>query len=81
MELATPGFIPEFDTRPNRLFFEYLRYPREVFGTLLTAQPMYLLGVTTVLRVFIVTFHRFGSHRMQHASEWSLRSHTLSCRW
>lgn len=34
MELATPSFILEYDVRPNRLFYEYLRYPHEVFGML-----------------------------------------------
>ncbi|WP_166263916.1 LTA synthase family protein [Marinobacter caseinilyticus] len=34
MELATPTFIAQYDVRPNRLFIEYLRYPKEVFSTL-----------------------------------------------
>ncbi len=31
MELATPAFILQYDVRPNRLFIEYLKYPKEVF--------------------------------------------------
>lgn len=34
MELATPVFLLQFDTRPNRIFIEYLRYPNEVLSTL-----------------------------------------------
>ena len=34
MELSTPTFIAEYDTRPNRLFIEYLNYPREVLSML-----------------------------------------------
>ncbi|MGJ9418064.1 LTA synthase family protein [Massilia sp. CMS3.1] len=34
MELASPQFIMQYDIRPNRLFIEYLAYPREVFATL-----------------------------------------------
>ena len=34
METATPAFILQYDLRPNRLFVEYLKYPREVFATL-----------------------------------------------
>ncbi|MES2546615.1 MAG: LTA synthase family protein [Pseudomonadota bacterium] len=30
LEAATPGFIAEYDVRPNRLFVEYLKYPNEV---------------------------------------------------
>ncbi|WP_311567434.1 LTA synthase family protein [Photobacterium arenosum] len=34
MELATPSFISEYNLRPNRLFIEYLVYPKEVFSML-----------------------------------------------
>ncbi len=34
LELATPQFLLEFDSRPNRLFVEYLQYPREVLAML-----------------------------------------------
>ena len=34
MEVVTPAFITEYDVRPNRLFIEYLIYPKEVFGML-----------------------------------------------
>ncbi|MBG0755879.1 LTA synthase family protein [Vibrio cidicii] len=34
MELTTPPFIMEYDLRPNRLFVEYLIYPKEVFSML-----------------------------------------------
>lgn len=34
MELATPPFVLEYDLRPNRLFVEYLIYPKEVFSML-----------------------------------------------
>jgi len=30
LEVSTPQFISEYDTRPNRLYFEYLVHPREV---------------------------------------------------
>ena len=34
LELATPQFLIEYDSRPNRLFVEYLVYPREVTAML-----------------------------------------------
>ena len=34
LELATPQFLMEFDSRPNRLFLEYLVYPDEVMAML-----------------------------------------------
>ncbi len=32
LEVSTPQFIVEYDTRPNRLYFEYLTSPNEVGG-------------------------------------------------
>lgn len=37
LEAATPPFIAQFDSRPNRLFFEYLAYPKEILSTLQAA--------------------------------------------
>ncbi len=34
LEVSTPQFIREYDSRPNRLFIDYLKYPKEVFGML-----------------------------------------------
>lgn len=34
LEVSTPGFISEYDVRPNRIFVEYLKYPNEVFSML-----------------------------------------------
>src|SRR5690606_22749536 len=34
MEVSTPQFLVEYDTRPNRLYFEYLVHPREVAAML-----------------------------------------------
>ena len=35
VELATPDFVSQYDTRPNRIFLDYLIYPKEVIGMLL----------------------------------------------
>ncbi|WP_304100664.1 LTA synthase family protein [Marinobacter antarcticus] len=46
MEIATPTFITEYDTRPNRLFFEYLKYPKEVLSMLWEGYlPTVVLGI------------------------------------
>lgn len=44
LEIATPAFILEYDTRPNRLFVEYLKHPREVSGMLWRGYKGALLG-------------------------------------
>ncbi|OHE83342.1 MAG: sulfatase [Lysobacterales bacterium RIFOXYD1_FULL_69_11] len=43
LELATPGFMGEYGLRPNRLFIEYLAYPREVLSTLWNGRPWQLV--------------------------------------
>jgi len=34
MEVATVPFIQQYDHRPDRIFIEYLHYPKEVFSTI-----------------------------------------------
>ena len=43
-EVATPPFIMEYDVRPNLLFVEYLKYPREVFSMLFVGYKTELLA-------------------------------------
>jgi phosphoglycerol transferase MdoB-like AlkP superfamily enzyme len=49
MEVATPPFILEYDTRPNRLFVEYLKHPREVGGMLWRGFKGALVGGTLIV--------------------------------
>ncbi|WP_229415789.1 LTA synthase family protein [Pseudoduganella armeniaca] len=56
LELATPRFILQYDVRPNRLFIEYLVYPREVAATLWNGYRVTVLlgfGLTILLGVAI----------------------------
>jgi phosphoglycerol transferase MdoB-like AlkP superfamily enzyme len=59
LELATPAFIGEYDARPNYLFVEYLRYPREVLGTLWGAYRWWLL-----LAGLVVPLAGFGAWKL-----------------
>ncbi|HUV20757.1 MAG TPA: LTA synthase family protein [Gammaproteobacteria bacterium] len=43
VELSTPSFINQYDLRPNYLFVEYLKYPREVLSTLWAAYKLELI--------------------------------------
>lgn len=45
MELATPAFIEEYGLRPNRIFVEYIIYPKEVISMLWTGYKMELFTV------------------------------------
>ena len=62
MESATPTFIVQYDLRPNRLFVEYLQYPKEVFSTLWEGFRLPLiLGV-----VFTILAGLFTNRLLQH---------------
>lgn len=60
LEVSTPQFIAEYDTRPNRLYFEYLVHPREVAsmlwegykGVLLAAFVVLVLAAWLAVRLF-----------------------------
>lgn len=68
MELSSPQFIMQYDVRPNRLFVEYLAYPREVFGTLWNGFRTALLlgvGLTVVLAVSLFRLLRGASRGMR----------------
>ncbi len=57
MELSSPQFIMQYDVRPNRLFIEYLGYPREVFATLWNGfRTALLLGVGATLMLAVLLF-------------------------
>ncbi|QBQ62837.1 LTA synthase family protein [Actinobacillus indolicus] len=51
MEVATPAFIETYDFRPNRLFIEYLLYPKEVFTMLANG---HLVAVVSSLVVTVI---------------------------
>ncbi len=49
MELSTPAFIAQYDSRPNYLFVEYLGYAKEVGGTLVKDYWPHLLVAVLLL--------------------------------
>lgn len=51
MEMTTPTFIMEYDVRPNLLFFEYLKYPREVASMLWAGYKVPLFTTIAVVAV------------------------------
>jgi phosphoglycerol transferase MdoB-like AlkP superfamily enzyme len=60
MELATHDFIKQYDTRPNRLFLDYLIYPKEVIGTLLKSYLPSLLISAILLNSAMFFALKFG---------------------
>ena len=58
VELSTPSFINQFDLRPNVLYVEYLKYPKEVMATLWEAYKLQL-----IFTVVFSTFAFIGLYR------------------
>jgi len=48
MEITTPDFIDQYDTRPNKLFLDYLIYPKEVANMLMKGRPLTVI-ITLIL--------------------------------
>src|SRR3546814_570733 len=62
LEVSTPQFIQEYDTRPNRLYVEYLKHPQEVFGMLWKGYKGVILSALVVLAAFIWIGHALFAH-------------------
>lgn len=60
MELSTPSFINQFDTRPNYIFVEYLEHYEEVGKTLLAEYPLQLLFALIAVPLFSLYFIRLN---------------------
>ena len=59
MELSTLDFFNQYDTRPNRLFLDYLIYPKEVVGTLLKSYLPSLIITIILLNSALFFFFFF----------------------
>lgn len=71
MELATPEFMREFDGRPDRLFFEYLESPREVFGMLWSHHRPALVAIPVVLGLAVVLQWRLWRSWIAQEQAWT----------
>lgn len=70
MEVATLPFLQEYDSRPNRIFFEYLIYPREVFSMLLKDYLLELVFGTVAVLVLCYLAYRLYLRLMRQPNVW-----------
>lgn len=78
MEVATPAFIAEYDVRPNRLFVEYLKYPKEVFSMLWGGFRIHLFVGLLATAATIWGVSRLMRPWLRQAPQWSLLGVWLS---
>lgn len=71
MEAATPGFIMEYDVRPNRIFVEYLKYPHEVFGMLWQGFKTELFFGLALTAIALVCIRRLLNPWLATPASWS----------
>ncbi|MGV3461668.1 MAG: LTA synthase family protein [Flavobacterium sp.] len=58
MEVSTLNFVQQYDTRPNRLFLDYLIYPKEVIGTLFKSYLPSIIITVILTSVFVYLLYR-----------------------
>lgn len=71
LEAATPGFINEYDVRPNRIFVEYLKYPNEVFGMLWRGFKLNIFAGLSATLLAIWAMWRFAQPWRSARLDWS----------
>lgn len=78
LEAATPGFITEYDVRPNRLFVEYLKYPKEVCSMLWRGFRIHVVfGVLTLLLTAWISL-QCAAPWLEQPREWGIVATLLS---
>lgn len=71
LEVATPGFIMEYDVRPNRIFVEYLKYPHEVMSMLWTGFKVHIFATLGFSVITIWLMRRFMRPWLMAKPTWS----------
>lgn len=71
LEVSTPQFIEEYDTRPNRLYVDYLKHPHEVFGMLWKGYKLVLVfGVLIIAALTWLALVLFGASQPDLPMAW-----------
>jgi phosphoglycerol transferase MdoB-like AlkP superfamily enzyme len=78
MELATPSFANRFSIRPDRLFFEYLDHPREVFLTIWAAYKGPLILAMAVIALMIWAVWNMSQKLGRASQTWTARRRLLA---
>ncbi len=75
MEIATPAFIETYDYRPNRLFIEYLIYPKEVFSMLVSGHLSAVVFSLVFTVLATITYWKLSGWAVQNlrTMSWKLR--------
>ena len=78
LEVSSPAFIAEYDSRPNRLFVEYLKYPAEIFPMLWNGFRLHLVGGSLLTAFAVWGMARLTRPWLQCESSWSAAKQWLT---
>ena len=78
LEVSTPQFILQYDVRPNRLYIEYLKYPKEVFSMLWQGYRVMLLAGIAITALLGAGLYMLLRRCSAAAQPWSTRRLLLS---
>jgi phosphoglycerol transferase MdoB-like AlkP superfamily enzyme len=77
LEVATPGFIAEYDVRPNRIFVEYLKYPHEVINMLWGGFRIHIFASLIFIVLTVLFMRSYMKPWRTTQSQWSLKKTLL----
>lgn len=78
LEIATIGFLAQYDSRPNRIFLDYLAYPAEVLPTVWGEQlTLLIVGLWMVPLAAVVTWRAIRPG-IEADVPWSARARVLA---
>ncbi|MFT5218989.1 MAG: phosphoglycerol transferase MdoB-like AlkP superfamily enzyme [Planctomycetota bacterium] len=70
MELSTPAFIDQYDTRPNRIYFEYLETPLVIIRTSVLEYPWHFLAAMALLAMLVAYLLKFNRRIIADIKPW-----------
>lgn len=77
IENATFPFVAQYDVRPNYLFIEYLKYPKEVSSMILKEYPIQLVIAFGMLLLMSWMYLRYSPLRLVEAIQAPLRKRLI----
>jgi phosphoglycerol transferase MdoB-like AlkP superfamily enzyme len=77
LEVSTPGFINEYDVRPNRIFVEYLKYPHEVASMLWVGFRIHIFAAFAFIAFTLYLMHGLMKPWLTTKSTWALKKTLL----
>ncbi len=78
LEVSTPGFINEYDVRPNRIFVEYLKYPNEVASMLWVGFRIHIFAALIFIALTHYAMHGLMRPWLKTQITWSVKKSLIT---